>query len=216
EKRQSMEHAVTRVLADASTVDEAIARVIETICTGLGWHYGVWWHWDSEAGALHRRESWGIDAPEIRRFDEAIAKLQVEPRPHGKGLASRAFSARKPVWISDIAKADAFMRQALALEAGLQSGFAFPLMRGTQVLGVIEFFHRDAGEPQPVLVKTAESIGSEIGQYLVRMHAEEAVKFMAMHDGLTRLPNRVMFNERLSGAIAQAQRYHRSLAVLFI
>jgi diguanylate cyclase (GGDEF)-like protein len=65
-------------------------------------------------------------------------------------------------------------------------------------------------------VKTAESIGSEIGQYLVRMHAEEAVKFMAMHDGLTRLPNRVMFNERLSGAIAQAQRYHRSLAVLFI
>ncbi|HUP93858.1 MAG TPA: EAL domain-containing protein [Burkholderiales bacterium] len=216
EKRQSMEHAVTRVLADASTVDEAIARVIETICTGLGWHYGVWWHWHSEMGALHRRESWGIDAPEIRRFDEAIAQLHVEPRPDGKGLASRAFAARKPVWIVDIAKADAFKRQALAMEAGLHSGFAFPLMRGSQALGVIEFFHRDAGEPDPVLVKTAESIGSEIGQYLVRMHAEEAVKFMAMHDGLTRLPNRVMFNERLSGAIAQAQRYHRSLAVLFI
>jgi diguanylate cyclase (GGDEF)-like protein len=80
----------------------------------------------------------------------------------------------------------------------------------------MEFFHRDAGEPNPVLVATAEAIGSEVGQYIVRNQAEEAVKFMAMHDALTRLPNRAMFSERLGSAIAQAERYGRTLAVLFI
>jgi diguanylate cyclase (GGDEF)-like protein len=48
------------------------------------------------------------------------------------------------------------------------------------------------------------------------MQAEEAVKFVATHDALTGLPNRVMFNQRLTHALAQAQRYGRRLAVLFI
>ena len=48
------------------------------------------------------------------------------------------------------------------------------------------------------------------------MQAEQAVKYMAMHDALTRLPNRGMFNERLASAIAVAQRHERTLAVLFV
>lgn len=80
----------------------------------------------------------------------------------------------------------------------------------------MEFFHRDVREPDEMLIQIAQSIGSQIGQYMVRMQAEEAVKFVATHDALTGLPNRVMFNQRLGHAIAQARRYGRRLAVLFI
>ena len=216
EKRQLMEHAVTRALSDATNVGEAMTMVLRTLCTDLGWHYGVRWDWNASSGLLHRAESWALHAPALKAFDEAIAKAELEPRADGTGLASRAFWARKPVWIADIRESENFKRQALAIEAGLHAGFAFPLLRGNQVLGVMEFFHRDAGEPNPVLVNTAEAIGSEVGQYLVRTQAEEAVKFMAMHDALTRLPNRAMFSERLGGAIANAERHGRTLAVLFI
>jgi diguanylate cyclase (GGDEF)-like protein len=216
EKRQMMEHAVTRALAEAGTVGETMTAVLRTLCTDLGWHYGGRWHWDSASGRLQRAESWAPDSAGIRQFDEAIASFEIEPRADSAGLASRAFWARKPVWIADIRESEGFRRQALATAAGLHAGFAFPLMRGSQVLGVMEFFHRDAGEPNPVLVNTAEAIGSEVGQYLVRTQAEEAVKFMAMHDVLTRLPNRAMFAERLAGAIANAERHGRTLAVLFI
>ena len=216
EKRQAMEHAVTRVLAEAATLGEAMSGVLETICRNLGWHYGARWHWDAAAGVLQRAESWATTTPEIQEFDRAIAQIEVEPRSDGDGLASRAFWARKPVWIADLAASDSFRRRGLTMQAGLHAGIAFPLMRGTQVLGVMEFFHRDAGEPNPVLVNVAEAIGSEVGQYIVRNQAEEAVKFMAMHDPLTRLPNRAMFSERLGGAIAQAERHGRTLAVLFI
>ncbi|HEX2825533.1 MAG TPA: EAL domain-containing protein [Burkholderiales bacterium] len=216
EQRQAMEHAVTRALAEAASVPEAMTTVLRTICTGLGWHYGVRWHWDARTGLLHRAESWAGDGPAIRDFDAAIARTELEPRPDGTGLASRAFWAKKPVWITDIGAASDFRRKAHAVEAGLHAGFAFPLLRGSHALGVMEFFHRDAGDPNPVLVNIAEAIGSEVGQYLVRTQAEEAVKFMAMHDALTKLPNRAMFSERLASAIANAERHARTLAVLFI
>jgi diguanylate cyclase (GGDEF)-like protein/PAS domain S-box-containing protein len=46
--------------------------------------------------------------------------------------------------------------------------------------------------------------------------AEERIQYLATHDGLTGLPNRVLFNEMLSLALNSARRYDRKLAVLFI
>src|SRR6185295_16416872 len=102
-----------------------------------------------------------------------------------------------PIWISDITKDQGLRRREFIMRAGLHGAFAFPLIGSNQVLGVMEFFHRDVREPDAMLIQIAESIGSQIGQFLVRMQAEEAVKFVAMHDSLTGLPNRVMFNSRL-------------------
>jgi predicted signal transduction protein with EAL and GGDEF domain len=48
-----------------------------------------------------------------------------------------------------------------------------------------------------------------------RQRAEQQVAFMARHDPLTRLPNRVMFRERIELAIAQTDRA-MSAAVLFL
>ncbi|MBX3618582.1 MAG: EAL domain-containing protein [Rhizobacter sp.] len=46
--------------------------------------------------------------------------------------------------------------------------------------------------------------------------AEEHIHHMARHDGLTGLPNRMMFSHLLNVAIPTAQRYKRSFAVMFI
>ena len=42
------------------------------------------------------------------------------------------------------------------------------------------------------------------------------VSYLAQHDSLTNLPNRVSFSERLTEAIAMAHRYQRKLAVLYL
>jgi len=49
-----------------------------------------------------------------------------------------------------------------------------------------------------------------------RKATEEAVRFMALHDNLTRLPNRYLLMERLERALAHARRVKEPLALLFI
>ena len=215
-QRREMEHAVTRVLAEAQNLGDAIPKIIRTICETMGWHCGARWQMDTEAGLLRCRETWGIDTPEIRDFIAASSERTVEPVPVGQGLVRRTYAARKPVWITDIMHDRAFKRRALAERANLHGAFGLPLVGGSEVLGVMEFFHRDAREPDEVLIQIAESIGSQIGQYMVRMQAEEAVKFVATHDALTGLPNRTMFNQRLTHALVQAERYGWGLGVFFI
>jgi diguanylate cyclase (GGDEF)-like protein/PAS domain S-box-containing protein len=49
-----------------------------------------------------------------------------------------------------------------------------------------------------------------------RKGAEERIQYLATHDGLTGLPNRVMFTQLLGLSIETSRRYGRKLAVLFI
>ena len=46
--------------------------------------------------------------------------------------------------------------------------------------------------------------------------SQERIKFLAHHDSLTRLPNRVLFLERLEHAVTIAKRYGRELTILFL
>ena len=49
-----------------------------------------------------------------------------------------------------------------------------------------------------------------------RKLAEEKIQYMATHDALTGMPNRLMFNQLLNHAIQSARRYQRQFAVFFI
>ena len=60
------------------------------------------------------------------------------------------------------------------------------------------------------------SILSFVQDVSSRIQAEERLQYMATRDALTGLPNRLMLNERLTQAIAQARRNGRRVGVLFI
>jgi diguanylate cyclase (GGDEF)-like protein/PAS domain S-box-containing protein len=50
----------------------------------------------------------------------------------------------------------------------------------------------------------------------VRKLAEEKIRQLAYHDALTGLPNRILFNDRLSVAVAQAHRQDHKVGLIFI
>lgn len=217
EERQAMEHAITRILAAAKTLSEAIPKIIRTICEATGWHCGARWHWEKDSGLLRCVESWGINSPEIQEFLRDNANGSIRAEPGGEGVVRRTFNSGNSVWIADVVKVKGLVRRAaMVKKAGLHGAMGVPLKFGSDVLGVMEFFNKDICDPDDMLLQTALSIGNQIGQYMVRQAAEEAVKRVALHDALTGLPNRTMFNQRLSHAIDQSDRYGRRLAVLFI
>ncbi|HRP98144.1 MAG TPA: EAL domain-containing protein [Rhodocyclaceae bacterium] len=67
----------------------------------------------------------------------------------------------------------------------------------------------DPSRPEEGVVVLIEDISE-------RKASEERIRYLAEHDALTGLPNRLRLHERLAQAILTAQREHRRLALLFI
>jgi diguanylate cyclase (GGDEF)-like protein/PAS domain S-box-containing protein len=224
QQRSAMEHAVTRVLAEAETVADAIPRIVQTICENLGWACGAHWRWDEKAELLRCAETWHIDAAEVTEFiATASASVNEAPARRGEaagsktgGLVRRVWIDGAPVWFPDVAREQGFRRGPIAAKAGLHSAFGFPITDGAQGLGVMEFYGRNIEQPNEVLLQAVRAIGSQIGHFVARRQAEELIRHLAKYDELTGLPNRSLFHDRLHHAFAQVQRHDKRLAILFI
>ncbi len=217
ELRRTMEYAVTRVLAEEKNLVELFPKIIEIICHNMSWEFGLAWIWDRDAQGLKCAATWGADMPELQAFVEDSKQRVFKPKPvEHEGLVRRTYASGAAVWISNVSQAPGSNRAILIAEVGLQGAFAFPLLRGGEVVGVMEFYQRSAHESEKSLIGTAESIGRQIGQYMGRREAEEKLQFVAAHDALTKLPNRMMFNQRLEHVLTQARRGSQGLAVMFI
>lgn len=59
-------------------------------------------------------------------------------------------------------------------------------------------------------------VSTQLAAAIGRQQLHAQMRFMAMHDELTRLPNRRLFHDRLAGTMARAQRQQAKFALLFI
>jgi PAS domain S-box-containing protein len=64
----------------------------------------------------------------------------------------------------------------MAAIAGLRSAFAVPLRLGSDTLGVMEFSSRERRPPDDELLQMVATRGSQLGQFLERKHAKEALR----------------------------------------
>jgi PleD family two-component response regulator len=91
-----------------------------------------------------------------------------------------------------------------------------PIVASEGVLGVLEFFNTT---PRPVddgPLRTLTIASAQLGQFLERKLAEQALAYQALHDPLTGLPNRVLFLDRLRVSLAQSRQRSSTVAVLFL
>jgi diguanylate cyclase (GGDEF)-like protein/PAS domain S-box-containing protein len=215
ELRQDLENAVTLLLADARSLEEVMPRVIQTICRSLKFAYGARWVVDNKDQVMRCAETWCLPDPKVEEF-RVVSAARVEMPGLPGGLNRRVWATSTPYWMVDVSQDATLWRRDLALEAGLQHAFAFPILVGGEFYGVMELFGYGARARDERIVEIAHSVGSQIGQLIARKQAEANLQFFASHDPLTGLFNRGMFNRRLQQALAQAQRFERTVAILFI
>ena len=93
----------------------------------------------------------------------------------GIGLPGRVWSNREPIYISDIVNDANFPRAPIAAREGLHAAFGVPILLGGEVLGVMEFFSHEIRQPDQDLLDMMATLGSQIGQFIERKRAEEAL-----------------------------------------
>ncbi len=110
-----------------------------------------------------------------------------------------------------------------ALEVGLASVVAVPLISRGRVWGVLDLYRREAGTWQQSELQWVQLLAHLAASYLVMafdrdraLRAQAELAHRSTHDALTGLPNRVLLFDRLEHALAAARRHQRVVAVFFI
>ena len=176
EVRLSAQYAVTRVLAEAPTLARATPRILQAVCQSLDWSVGAIWRVDQNENLLRCVETWHIPSAQLKEFDQST---HSQTFPRGIGLPGRVWSQTQPAWIEDVTHDANFPRASIAAKEGLHAAFGFPVLLGTEVVGVLEFFSDQIQKPDGRLLDMMSAIGSQIGQFMERKEAEDALRVYA-------------------------------------
>jgi PAS domain S-box-containing protein len=176
ERRLSTGYAVTRVLAESESLSAAAPLILMAICEGLDWEVGALWRLDETANLLRCVAAW--QDPQMN-FPKFIAATRALSYAKGDGLPGRVWEVGQPMWQADLPTDNTFPRTPIAQEEGLHSSFAFPIRTGEHLTGVVEFFGRSMRNIESDLLEMFDSIGSQIGQFIERRHAENELKLYA-------------------------------------
>jgi PAS domain S-box-containing protein len=176
ERRLATGYAVTRLLAEAESLGATAPQILKSICDGLGWDVGAVWQVDESADALGCIAVWETSPREFPKFVAATRQMTLK---RGVGLPGRIWETGQPQWIPNPPSDENLPRAAIGKAEGLRSAFAFPIRTGGRVAGVMEFFSREIRRLEGELVEMFDSIGSQIGQFIERRHAELDLKLYA-------------------------------------
>ena len=173
EQRLVAQHTVTQVLAEAATLQEATAKILQAVCECLVWDVGALWSIDQEAGVLRCVEVWHKESVEVPEFEATSRETTFVP---GIGLPGRVWFSREPMYIPDVVHDSNFPRAPITGGEVLHAAFGVPILLGGEVLGVMEFFSHEIRQPEQELLNMMATLGSQIGQFIERKRAEEAFR----------------------------------------
>ena len=147
-----------------------------------------------------------------------------ESAVEGQGLVGVAFRAKRISISNDILNDDRSRPwHAIARQVGCRAAAALPLVQRGRSIAAVLIYDDEVNafddEIVRLLERMAENVSFALDNFaheIERQDAQKRIQYLATHDGLTDLPNRVMFGQALNIAIQSARRYDRRFAVLFV
>lgn len=159
---------------EASTVEEAMRICLDKVCLFTGWSIGHVYLTDPTGQSLIPSKIW-YHAGHPLQFEKFRKLTDMTLLNKGVGLPGRVLEMGKPAWISDLTKDPNFPRAKTVL-TNLKAGFAFPVLEGTKVVAVLEFFSEESMEPDNTLLETLSNLAVQLGRVTERKRAEESLR----------------------------------------
>ena len=174
ERRQAEEelrllHDISHAITESADYQAALRVALERVCAATGWEYGEVWVSDAEGTQLSRLPAWHGDQRDFAVFAEASGRYSFG---RGEGLPGRAWSAKAPVWVSDVTTDERFVRRDDALASGIRAGVAIPVLAGNEVVAVLSFFMRRPRARDEWFLELVVVVASQIGSAVERKRME--------------------------------------------
>jgi PAS domain S-box-containing protein len=173
EQRLRAQHHVTRILAEAASLEEAASEILQAICESLGFHVGALWRIDRDEDILRCATIWRATSFEVTQYQVATRARALQ---RGSGLPGRAWVSGVATCHPDVCRDPQSEHAEYASREDLHAVLAFPILLNGEVLGVIELISRDVWHRDPDLLVSMSTIGSQIGQFVERKRAENALQ----------------------------------------
>jgi len=173
---------------ETQTIENTLEYCLKRICAHAGWPVGHL-YLTSERYSLQLVPAgiWHMEDPS--RFETFRNITEVTPFNAGEGLPGRVIASGKPAWIIDVTKDPNFPRANHAKNIGVKAGFAFPILIGDEIVGVMEFFSSKAVEPDGKLLEIMAQVGTQLGRVLERKRAGDDIR--RSHEQLRNLYHRL-------------------------
>ena len=213
DRRLAAQFAVTRALAESSSLPEATPKLLQYVCEAVGWELGELWVVNTESNTLHIEGSWHVPTHEVDEFERAGRKTILFP---GIDLVGRVLSSGQPAWIDDVVDDSNFPRAPIAERVGLHGAFAFPIRAGDHVQCVMAFYHREILKPDDELLQMLDALGRQVGDFIKRTRAEEERDQLLIYERVARSEaeanaEKLAFLAEASAALASSLDYHTNL-----
>jgi PAS domain S-box-containing protein len=158
---------------EANSVHDAVQFTIDRLAKHLHWPVGHALLTERD-NALNPTAIWnhGLTA-KFQRFKEASESMRFQP---GVGLPGAVLETGQVIWFNGLDQNPDFIRQEAAQQTGLRTGLALPVTANREVVGVMEFFHKEDIPPDPNLLAILPHIGVQLGRVVERKRAEEALR----------------------------------------
>jgi diguanylate cyclase (GGDEF)-like protein len=219
EMRERFIFRFTQLLIGTHTIEEVIGKILPLVCINLGWEWGAYWTPDAKyPDTLVCQQFWHEKDSDLVPFSVVSLATAI---PVGRGLIGRVWSSMQPRWIEDMPGDAHFLRSKGAQDAGLQSGYCFPVVHasvdgGEQRFGVLEFFSKQPRQPSAQLPLVSAAVGALVGQTVQRLEQEAIIRSMAQTDEMTGLANRSYFQQQVRNACQDAAECGKTFGLLYI
>jgi PAS domain S-box-containing protein len=205
ERFLAAQYEVTRTLADSENLEAAAPGLLRAIGVNMEWDWGALWSIDRDGGRLQCQAIWREPDLDSTRFDAASRELTFT---RGQAVLGRVWDKTEPAWVVDITTDSHSLRAQPAAAIGLHGGVAFPITLAGQALGVIEFFSRKPRRSDEEQLARLSAIGSQIGQFIRRKGAEQAV-----HESEKRFRAMIEHSEAVLLADSKGEAFYASASV---
>jgi signal transduction histidine kinase/DNA-binding NarL/FixJ family response regulator len=166
---------VTAAANEAPSPEGALQYAVEQICAYTGWPVGhVYLPASDGVEVWVSTPIWYLDPP--ARFAAFQQNTQTVHCTPGEGIIGRVIASGQPEWSVDVSADPTFRRLASATAAGLTAGFAFPILAGRDVVGVLEFYADKQQTCEATLLDAILQIGMQLGRVVERHRAAEQLQ----------------------------------------